>query len=413
VTGTHVVDVSGIEPRWLVGTELGADGQLRFRTETGGRYLAVSPEAVHRPVVTHPVASGLKSQRNRADYVVIAPERFLDAATPLLELRQSEGLRVKAVSIEAIYAEFGFGEPTPEAVKDFLSYAYHNWKQPSPRYVVLLGDGTYDYKDNLDTGVTNQVPPRMVKTTYLWTSSDPSYAAVNGDDILPDLAIGRLPAATLEEARVMVAKIVAYETGAAGVNAAPVFLVADNPDGAGDFEADADALAHGVLQDRAVQKIYLRELGPAATRASILQAFDDGASLVSYLGHGGIHLWADENVFNISDAPALSPRAQQPVLLTMNCLNGYFHFPYFGSLGEELVKAEGKGAIAAFSPSGLSLNGPASRYHEAMLTELLGGNHQRLGDAVLAAQVAYAETGAFPELLTIYHLLGDPALNLK
>ncbi len=35
----------------------------------------------------------------------------------------------------------------------------------------------------------------MVKTNYLWTPSDPSYAAVNGADLLPDLAIGRLPAA--------------------------------------------------------------------------------------------------------------------------------------------------------------------------------------------------------------------------
>jgi hypothetical protein len=40
----------------------------------------------------------------------------------------------------------------------------------------------------------------------------------------------------------------------------------------------------------------------------------------------------------------------------MNCLNGYFHFPYFNSLAEELLKADGQGAIAAFSPSGLSLN---------------------------------------------------------
>ena len=45
----------------------------------------------------------------------------------------------------------------------------------------------------------------------------------------------------------------------------------------------------------------------------------------------------------------------------MNCLNGYFHFPFFNSLAEELAKAEGRGAIAAFSPSGLSLNGPAMR----------------------------------------------------
>ncbi len=80
---------------------------------------------------------------------------------------------------------------------------------------------------------------------------------------------------------------------------------------------------------------------------------------------------------------------------------------------EELVTAEGKGAIAAFSPSGLSLNGPAHVYHQAVLTELFHGGHPRLGDAILAAQVAYTGTGAWPELLSIYHLLGDPALTLR
>ena len=100
-------------------------------------------------------------------------------------------------------------------------------------------------------------------------------------------------------------------------------------------------------------------------------------------------------------------------MLTLNCLNGYFHFPYFNSLGEELVKAEGKGAVAAFSPSGLSLNAPAQLYHKALLQELLSREHLRLGDAVLAAQAAYADSGAFPELLRVYLLLGDPALRLR
>ena len=36
-----------------------------------------------------------------------------------------------------------------------------------------------------------------------------------------------------------------------------------------------------------------------------------------------------------------------------------------------------------------------------------------MGDAVLAAQEDYAETGAFPELLAIYHLFGDPALLMR
>jgi len=87
--------------------------------------------------------------------------------------------------------------------------------------------------------------------------------------------------------------------------------------------------------------------------------------------------------------------------------------PYFNSLAEELLKAEGKGAIAAFSPSGLSLNQPAHLLHQALLAELVSAKHRRLGDAVLAAQAAYAGSGAFPELLSIYHLLGDPALTIR
>ncbi len=279
--------------------------------------------------------------------------------------------------------------------------------------MVLLGDATYDYKDYMETGVPNQVPPLIVKTTYMWTASDPGYAAVNGDDFLPDLALGRLAASTVDEAEQMVAKILAYERGDATLTG-PAVLVVDNADGAGDFEADANTLAGSVLASKPTETIFLSDLGTAATRAAILQSFDAGASIVSYIGHGGIVVWASENVFNYTDVESLSPQSQQPILLTMNCLNGFFHLPTLDSLSEELVKATDKGAIAAFSPSGLSLNAPAHRFHQALLRELVEfeGKHERLGDAVLAAQQAYAETGAFPELLSVYNLFGDPALTL-
>jgi hypothetical protein len=105
-------------------------------------------------------------------------------------------------------------------------------------------------------------------------------------------------------------------------------------------------------------------------------------------------------------------QARQPLLLTLNCLNGYFVAPNFDALAEALLKAEGRGAIAAFSPSGLSLDGPAHQYHRALVAELASGAHERLGDAVLAAQRTYAETGLMPELLAVYHLLGDPATRI-
>ena len=293
-----------------------------------------------------------------------------------------------------------------------MTHAYHQWRKPSLRYVLLIGDGTFDYKNYLGTDAPNHVPPLMVRTSYLWTASDPAYAAINGDDLLPDVAIGRLPAQTEQELAVMIAKILAYETG---TNAAPRphVLVADTADIAGDFEHNAEELSSTVLSGYAQKKVYLSQIGTSAAREQTIAAFDNGAETVSYIGHGAINLWAGVNFFNTRDIASLKTQAHQPLLFTMNCLNGYFHFPYFDSLAEALVKAEGRGAIAAFSPTGLSLDAPAHRFHGFLLDEVLRGGHTRLGDAVLRAQERFADSGAIPELLSIYHLFGDPALALR
>ena len=111
-------------------------------------------------------------------------------------------------------------------------------------------------------------------------------------------------------------------------------------------------------------------------RAQILDAFNQGLSLISYVGHGGGAVWAGENILNSSDPAALLAQPRQPFMLTMNCLNGYFIAPFYESLAEGFLKAPGKGTIAAFSPSGLSLDGPAHLYHRAVMQEITSGQHQ-------------------------------------
>lgn len=396
----YVIELTESSPRWV---------SSRSGFDASGAYVAVDEPL---PPERRSVVPTRLRKKSRADYLVIGPEALIATAKPLIEHRERQGLRTAMASTEAIASEFGHGELTPQSIRELIGYAYHKWRAPRLRYVLLLGDATYDFKNYLGTKVTNQVPPFMVRTSYLWTASDPAYAAVNGDDSLPDVAIGRLPAKSSEELRAMVAKIIAYESGELAEEA-PFVLVADDADEAGDFEKDADELASTLLAGHETRRIYLSRLGTSAAREAIVEGFDRGASTMSYLGHGAINLWAAENLFNNARVETLSPQSQQPVVLTMNCLNGYFHFPYFDSLAEALVKRQDKGAIAAFSPSGLSLNGPAHRYHQALLQELVSVRHSRLGDAVVAAQEAYAETGAFPELLSIYHLFGDPALKLR
>jgi hypothetical protein len=406
----RALDVTESSPKWLA--LLATDRGAKLSVEAGRSYVAVSSSQIGRPEIRSIPEARLKAEGNRADYLMVGPRELLAAARPLLELRRRQGLTSRAVALEDIDSEFGFGESHPEAIREFLSYAYHHWRKPAPRYVLLVGDATYDFKDYLGTGVTNRVPPMIEKTSYLWTASDAAYASVHGEDPLPDFAIGRLSAGNIDEMRVLVSKVLEYEASSAKTPGRAV-LVADDPDSAGDFERDADEIGRMVLPSQDPLRIYLGRLGTEATRTAIVDAFNGEGGLVSYVGHGGIHLWASENIFDSSRVSTLDSRRDPPLVLTLNCLNGYFHFPYFNSLAEELVKAEGKGAIAVVAPSGLSLNEPAHLYHKALVGELVSGRHRRLGDALLAAQSAYAASGAFPELLRIYLLLGDPALTLR
>ena len=397
---------------WIAGYEAGPS--LRFRAQAGHRYLAVSQDALLAPRVFFPEPSArLRSTRNKADYVLVAPRAFLDAAQPLLRRRQSQGLTTFAASLEEIASSFGGGQASAEAIRDFLSFAYHHWRRPSPRYVLLLGDANHDPRHFNPASQPSPMPFLLRRTSYIWTASDPALAAVNGDDTLPDLAIGRLPATTLAQAETMVQKVLDWEAQGQNLDG-KVALVADNPDIAGDFEADLRDIRESFLSGRETTQIFLGQVGNRdEARVQILDAFNQGLSLISYVGHGGGAVWAGENMLNSSDPASLLAQPRQPFMLTMNCLNGYFITPFYESLAEGFLKAEGRGTIASFSPSGLSLDGPAHLYHRALVQEITAGAHPRLGDAVLAAQKAYSQTGAFPELLDLYHLFGDPALKVQ
>ena len=237
-------------------------GVFRFRAEAGRRYLAVDPAATLSPEV-RTVRAACAAPPTGPTGCSWLPGNSSPPQSPSWTSVASRVSLVKTVAMEDVYQEFGFGEAGPEAIRAFLAYAWQSWKKPSPRYVVLLGDSTYDPKDYLGTHVADRLPFYPVKTSFLWTASDPAYASVNGDDLVPDLAIGRLPAGSLVEAETLVGKLVAFERAGQTLDGKAV-LVADNADLAGSFEADADDLAATVLQGREVQKIYLRDLGPPA-----------------------------------------------------------------------------------------------------------------------------------------------------
>ena len=190
--GAFVIDMTSETPGWVSRIRRSSDS-IRFRAEADHDYLTVARGAVRKPSIRRVRFSSVLDAARSAEYLAIAPREFLAAVEPLLELRREEGLYAAAVPVEAVFDVFGYGETNPEALLEFLRDVYH----PSMRYVVLVGDGHYDFKDYLGTGEPNWIPPLMARTSYLWTASDPALAFVHGDDELPDLAIGRLPAKNL------------------------------------------------------------------------------------------------------------------------------------------------------------------------------------------------------------------------
>jgi len=381
-------------------------------------YYALTGGQLSRPAaVVADQPSQLRNTNNGADYILIAHGDLMSATRPLLNQRQLQGMRVAAVDVQDIYDEFGGGMLDPEAIRAFVAYAYQHWTAPAPSYVVLVGDGHYDFLDHFGYGAANYVPPYLGMVDPWWgeTAADNRYVAVVGDDILPDLMLGRLPVSSLAEAQALVAQIVQYERDPlpGGWSFRHVF-VADRKDPAGDFAGAMD-VTYGlfVREPWMGARIYLDDLSYAAARQDVLAAWQGGALLMSFMGHSSWHQWSVDSLLHVADVPTLQNDRRLPVLLSMTCFTGFFHHPEYGTLDEMLVRHPGGGAVASWSPSGLGLQGGHQRLHQSFYGAVVPDSEVRLGQAILAAKLdLHGHTDAYDDLVDTYHLFGDPAMGL-
>ena len=150
-------------------------------TAGDARYSVVQDGSLLEPLAVEAVwPLNLASSTNRASCVIIAPAALRSLATTLADYRNAQGLETRVIPLEGIYNEFNGGLCEPEAVCAFLAHAHSNWQLP-PAYVVLAGNGTYDYRNLLAKG-DNLVPPLMVMTLYGLTASDSEFGDLGGND---------------------------------------------------------------------------------------------------------------------------------------------------------------------------------------------------------------------------------------
>lgn len=429
-----VYDVSDpLAPARLTSAEItGTAGAFGLRMHddvpAGGAYYAVGGAALRRPLsVSADAPSGLHSLAKGADYLIISHADFLSGVDALAQFRRGQGLRVREIDVQDIYDEFSGGLLTPHAIEDFIRYAYFNWPRPAPVYVLLVGDGTYDFLNREGTGAQTFIPPYLANVDPVLgeTAADNRYVTVVGDDTLPDLHLGRLPVNSQSELTAMLDKIIAYETSPApGAWRTRVVFVADNDDPAGHFGALSDLVADHVPGEFEIKKIYL---GTAdyplsfAVRAqqATLDAFNRGALLFNYVGHSSIGNWASELLFGVSSLPQVSNGSFYPVVLPMTCMEGAYHNPRYASLGENVVRLSGRGAVASWSPTGLGVASGHDYLHRGFYDALFNHDVRLLGPATTAGKLMLFTDGRssdgslrFGDLLDTYVLLGDPATSI-
>jgi len=380
----------------------------------------------------------LRHSGMQADYIIITPVKFTEEAERLKTLREEqvppdERLQVEIVFIQDIYDEFSAGTQDPAAIKHFLHYVYFNWATPRLRYVIFLGDTDYDYRNI--TGQSKMIIPTYEEDGFTDVSSyatDDRYTHIaSGEtDHLPDIAIGRLPAQTTDQLELMIDKIISYElTPEPGIWRNTVTLVADDPlrprqTPENEHINDTEGLARILPNSMHVNKVYLTEypevLDPNSpyikkpkARDAFIQKLYNGTVLVNYLGHGSPTVWAQEEVFTVSDLGLVKTGMRLPFWVAGTCDWAKYDDVNSTCVPEELMLMESNGAVGILSTTRKTY----AYFNEILLSDFFdflfpesdAGRSLTVGDAVMMAK--NTSTGLSPNNEK-YILFSDPALRL-
>jgi len=373
----------------------------------GRRLLALPSDSfLHPASITSNQPSALNQSSNAADLLIVSHQNFIPSLATLVAQRRAQGFTVMVVNIEDVYDEFSYGLHSPKAISDLLARASALWSK-APRYVLLVGDGSYDPRDYFHLGNFDFVPTKLLDTAFMETGSDDALSDFNNDGI-PEIPMGRLPVRTAAEADREISKIVNFSPA----NVPQTALMVADTQGSYyfNFEQANDQASALLPPGMTVQKVYRRlEPSDAAARANIISKINSGVALVNYSGHGNVDVWTGAPIFSASDAMNLTNGNKLPLVIVMDCLNGYFVAPAIDCIGESLMKSPNGGAVASFASSGLTVPEGQHEMGQRLFRSLYGGQSMALGDATRLAKAGTTDI----DVRRTWILFGDPTMKIR
>ncbi len=431
---------AGSNPYGVTFTD-GASASSRYWAASSGGWKTPAAMNLVTPLSSNYTPADLLDGANQADYLVITHSDFWAEALTLAAYR-TQKYKVAVVDVQRVYDQFSGGMRSAEAIHDFLAYAYASWKAPRPRFVLLMGDGTSDMRNYRNATLT-YVPPylALVDPTLGETAADNRFVTLVGNDVLPDMALGRFPANTPLEAANLVSKTIDYETQCQcdSWNYNLIFSADNIEGGGGNFWTFSDRVADGFADPPTntvplIPSVYTKTKLYMGNTCDVTNPTDavgcryaitstlnmTGALFLSFVGHGTKQYWAAEGIMNQQALTTLTNGENKclPVVLPMTCLEGSFQDPTLGfaSFGEAFVREPVNGAVASWSPTGSGLADGHDYLQRGLFLALFHDNIKQLGLAINSAK-RYVEDntspGQYDDLVETFTLFGDPALEPK
>ena len=387
------------------------------------------------------------------DYVILYNPKFKKEAEELADFHRDHSLlNVLTVEAGAIYNEFSSGAKDISGIRNFMRMLYDRANgdpKLMPKYLLLFGDASYDYKNRLGSN-TNLVPTYESSESLSPTASfatDDYYGLLDANEGINangnlDVGIGRFPISSNQEARDMLTKIYRYtaQPGIDTTNSAncsngnggisnladwrniPCFIGDDEDNNI--HLTQSDYLANYVWKNYPVYNVdkiffdaYPQVITPGGQRypdvkAAIKNRVEKGALIINYTGHGGEEGWAHESVLEVTDIKGWRNTNNMPAFITATCEFSRYDDPARVSAGELVLLNPNGGGIALLTTSRVtysSTNFVLSKVVYQNIFKKFNGEYLCLGDIMRISKVGAGSVSANKNFL----LLGDPAIALS
>jgi len=375
---------------------------------------------------------GQTTHYSNTHYFIITSDELYPSALLMENYRRNNiaGIpqaQTKAVPLSQVYDDFTFGIEEPGAIKRLF-------KKYRPYYGLLLGDGTYDYRNILQLTTFPVVPAyeqgydidfQVYSEAAL--AIDAWYSDFEGLGSTPDMMLGRVTARTHSEVRRFYDKLVNYETkrSAGFWNKRFIFLADDEwkTQGIIDEFVQGHIIDHVAKCEELEQSLYystsnrFRNLEPVKiylteypftqhddkrqAREALISELNKGASLWCFFGHGAGFQLCHEQALNISHIPLIHTQKRNSIAFFGSCGVGRFEDTKFESISEELVRKE-DAAIATIAATKATDSGSNFNFAFAFFNKIISQPESTIGRAFMTVM-------NYNYYNYKYHLFGDPA----